>query len=288
MRNSTTKIISALACTLLVGTACDVPNAEEQAAVRVHVTGVDGQEVHPEQIDFVRYRLVNQNPQADTSDQQPATEAFCIDADCREWVLGAGEAGLFEIEASYCGRLQTTTVPVDSAEDSETIAAEEVTFAFNPALCQGTTDTNPLPKQGNEDPQGAELDTDETICDMRAHPSAYVYIARRFGDFLKVEPVDELQWRYVDDGEMTVETGDCRHPSEDGCGAWSVGWEQPGRIEVFTEWCGTEVSKTIFVPMTDDGCHVETQYVTLLVETTGCLSADTGEEPLPDDLIMMP
>ncbi len=283
MRITPTQIITTLACSLLIGTACDTPNADEQAPLHVHVSGVDDQQVEPEQLDFIRYRLINQTSQ-DADDQLSATEpsdAFCIDAECLEWVIDTDEPGLVAIEASYCGHLQTKTVAVNSATGSDTIAAKDITISFDPARCQDAGNELATSPQDDTDLQADGLDT---VCDLSARPSAYVYTARRYGDFLKLEPVDDVWMQYIADGEVVTDSGRCVDQTEDGCVAWSVGWEQPGRIEVFTEWCDTEVRKTVFVPETDDGCHVETQYITLLLETTGCLSADTSEEPLPEEL----
>ncbi len=292
MRSVSIPLLSALGCTLFfIASACDVPSAEGRAGVRVHVTAVDGQHVEPEQIEFVRFRQLSQDPEADFGDLSGAatSDAMCLDADCQQWLVRPGEAGVFDIEASYCGRLKTSLVRIEPALDGS-IEHQDVTFAFNPALCSGRDTRVASQKtraQDTDNPHPGELAADEH-CDQSVHPSVYVYTAQQFGDYLQHEPVERLWLRYIEDGEYVVEPGYCMRPTLNGCAAWAAGWEQPGRIEVMTEWCATEVRKPVFVPMTDDGCHVETQYTTLLLESTGCLAVDSDTQQSGDDFDMFP
>lgn len=60
------------------------------------------------------------------------------------------------------------------------------------------------------------------------------------------------------------------------CKSWVAGWEISGEITVHAElyreledsacWYEDQDEQTVFVPMTADGCHVETQSLTLVLD----------------------
>ena len=67
-----------------------------------------------------------------------------------------------------------------------------------------------------------------------------------------------------------------------GCRAWIAGFDTEGEFTVGTTYCGVEVQQTIVVEKELLACHVQTEYVVLDVETTGCLQTPTEEPADPD------
>ena len=115
------------------------------------------------------------------------------------------------------------------------------------------------------------------MCDYAARPSVHVVPVRRFDYYNQVDDVDSL-W-FVHAGK----THEARCLDSEGTcsGTWIAGYELEGRIEVSTEYCDKVVSKSVEVGRTEDGCHVETEFMLLEVDTTGCLTGQTPPTPPP-------
>lgn len=113
-----------------------------------------------------------------------------------------------------------------------------------------------------------------TSCDRMSRPSVYVVPSFRQGDAFRVVDVEAV-W-YEHEGR----TSEARCVQGDaGCMAWLAGNELEGEIVVSTEHCDTVVSKAVSVGMTEDDCHVETEYLMLDLSTLGCLT----DRPKPDE-----
>jgi hypothetical protein len=54
-----------------------------------------------------------------------------------------------------------------------------------------------------------------------------------------------------------------------------------GVFTVWTEYCGVEVEETVTVELDEVSCHAQTQFVTLDVETRGCLATPQDDPPPP-------
>jgi hypothetical protein len=117
-----------------------------------------------------------------------------------------------------------------------------------------------------------------TTCDLMARPSVVLSVAKRYDDYFQTVDVGAVWYEW--DGR-TFEAA-CIPDGDGGCTAWIAGWERPGRIQVSTEYCDAVVDTEVRVPLTEDGCHVQTQYVILPVAELGCLATEPADAPDPD------
>ncbi len=108
----------------------------------------------------------------------------------------------------------------------------------------------------------------EQPCDLVARASIYFAPVRVYDDFWEAVEVDAV-W-YEHEGQTYEAT--CLPEPDGDCLAWAAGWEQQGEITVWTEYCDEIVETTETVPIDEDGCHVQTQYVLQPVSTRGCLA----------------
>jgi hypothetical protein len=90
--------------------------------------------------------------------------------------------------------------------------------------------------------------------------------------------------------QMWFEHGDTRQhgfcadqPDENGkCTRWVTGWELDGRFTAYTETCDVITKLEYSVAKTMDGCHVETVYVPVFMDTRGCIQAPQPSfDPVP-------
>jgi hypothetical protein len=119
---------------------------------------------------------------------------------------------------------------------------------------------------------------DGTRCDLMARPSVYLSVSKQYDDYFQTVDVDAVWYEW--EGRTLEAT--CVPDGNDGCTAWIAGWERAGRMRVSTEYCDTVVDVAVDVPMTDDGCHVQTQYVILPVQELGCLATEPRDPPEPE------
>jgi hypothetical protein len=73
----------------------------------------------------------------------------------------------------------------------------------------------------------------------------------------------------------------CLPGPNNSCVSYMAGLELSGRMLIGTDYCDQTFTEAVSVGMTEDGCHVETEHVNLMVNTMGC-EADAPEGP--DDL----
>jgi hypothetical protein len=118
------------------------------------------------------------------------------------------------------------------------------------------------------------------LCDLMAHPSAMVWTLQQFDDYQASVDVESL-WYTHEDQRYQARCFDPHADGSAGCSIWIAGMEQAGNLNLFTEWCGQEQSKEIRVGMTDDGCHVETEYVSMLLSRIGCITGEPDPEKPP-------
>lgn len=255
--------------------SCDIVCTEgAKPSVVVKFLAQDGDSLRPVRADYLKYGVLagevpdGEDPENTVVNVPEMQDAKCLNSTCTEWAAGFEQDGTFRIEGSFCGETYTSVATVDFDEDGCHVDTEYVNIVVDPRDCTDPPDDLKTPEAGPE-------------CDLMARPSVFVYVARQYDDYLAPAPVKELRWTH--EGPATGPRAKLGGPgyclegnAEDGCSTWTAGWEVAGNISVSTEWCDTIVSETVTVPMTEDGCHVETQFVTLLVSTKGCIA---GEEP---------
>lgn len=237
-------------------TATDAP----RASVVVSFATQDGKAVAA---DEVRYSVVDK--QDDGSFQIPTytQPGTCLDDDCTRWAVGVEEDGHFRIEAEACGETQHASIEVGLDEAGCHVDTERVEIEVDGVACAKDEDF-PL--------------KDPAHCDKMARPSAHIWVVQRYDDYYATVPVDKVYWTTKDGGKQDAR---CLTDLADGsCYAWVAGYEIPGKMEISTEWCDVEVKRQIDVGMTEDGCHVQTEYMMLEVETRGCLAG--VPQPIPD------
>ncbi len=89
--------------------------------------------------------------------------------------------------------------------------------------------------------------------------------------------------------QMWYEHGDSRYAARCAgeldtngkCSRWITGWELDGRFKVHTETCDVISTVEYSVQKTMDGCHVETVYVPVFMDTRGCIQAPQPPRPEP-------
>ncbi len=121
----------------------------------------------------------------------------------------------------------------------------------------------------------------DPICTIDLRASAIVMPVVDGGDVWMPYPTEQ----------MWFEQGGTRHKAycageldQNGkCTRWITGWELDGQFTAFTETCD-EITKVQFeVGKTIDGCHVETVYVPVFMDTHGCIQSPQppSAEPIP-------
>ena len=126
----------------------------------------------------------------------------------------------------------------------------------------------------------APMDDGSGRCDMMAHPSVHLMVVKQFDDYFQAVDVDAVWYEW--EGKTYEAT--CVPDGNDGCRAWLAGWEKEGEVTVSTEYCDVVVDEMVDVPITADGCHVDTQYSFLVVNTRGCMADTVPDKPKPKPL----
>jgi hypothetical protein len=189
----------------------------------------------------------------------------CLDEGCTRWALGHEQAGTFDVRVEACGETFGQEVEVGKTADGCHVETQQITVLVENAACA-------------EAPVTVAAAPVATPCDLVAAPSAIVTVAQDGGDVLIPVPAAEV-WFSTDRRRQPAY---CIDPTADGggCSTWVAGWELDGPMTVGTEWCEREVEKSFRVEKTEDGCHVQTRFVSLLVDGTGCLQAKP-QPPVP-------
>jgi hypothetical protein len=183
--------------------------------------------------------------------QTAPIQGTCLDEECSMWSVGTEQAGTFHVVANVCGTASELDVRVPMTADGCHVETQYRLMEVDASRCSKPF-TAVLPETG-------------PTCDKMARPSAIVFPVKDLGDVWAPVKVESL-W-YEHDGtrhDASCLDGDCS------LGAWVVGWEQPGRFRVQTRVCDAPFETSFSVPMGADGCHVDTQYVPLMVDEVGC------------------
>jgi len=148
----------------------------------------------------------------------------------------------------------------------------------------GPTTPEPLDASAANDLVAPQLDEPRRVpaqlppgsCDRMARPSVHALVVRQYTDYFLPVDVDAVWFEH--DGN-TFEARCIEGPN--GCEAWIAGYDLVGPITVSTEHCDEVVSETVVVESTEDGCHAQTQFMMLEVDTRGCLTATNPPQPPP-------
>ena len=250
------------------GEACEAEHSDH-ASVLVSISTKDGTPVPAEKVSFT----VAGDDMSSAGATKGERIGECADEACTKWALGVEEIGTFSIEAQVCSQVYSERVEVDLDPKGCFVETERIDITVPSDQCldiKGEEPTAPERPGGDDGMVGTG-----SHCDMVAHPAVFVSVVQRYDDYYATVPVDMVHWTYQG------ETYDARclgTPGSDDCYAWVAGYETPGEFEVSTEYCDVEVSDIVHVGITDDGCHVKTEYLMLEVNTRGCMA---GTEPPP-------
>ncbi len=183
--------------------------------------------------------------------ESTAIAGSCLNENCSVWSVGLEQPGSFTVHADVCGETSTMDVTVPMTPDECHVDTQYLLMEVDSSAC-------PLPFD-------AQLPDYGPTCDRMARPSAFLFVAQDFGDV----------WAPIEPDAVWYENGDTREKAwclEGDCslGVHVAGWELDGRFKAHADVCGKTFTTTYTVPKTDDGCHVETQYIPLMVDKDAC------------------
>jgi hypothetical protein len=194
-------------------------------------------------------------------------EAVCANESCTLASFGFGEPGTYLVGAFACGDAQITGVEV-----GETADGCHVDTAYVP-LVLDAPNTDCLQATGIDDPEQAQL-TSAPSSWILAHeecplepdnPAVVVTTGVLDGDLLWPMRPERVTSEWVGVGqEVPMQCIDAS------CTTFVTGWGATGTFELSADLCGEQVTKTVEVSPTQDGCNVETQWVGLNVEAGRC------------------
>jgi len=249
------------------GEACETEHSDH-ASVLVSLATKDGTPVPADKVTF----SVATEDMSNAGATKGQRVGECADEACTKWALGTEEVGTFALQAEVCGQVYNQTVDVDLEPGGCYVETERVEITVPDSQCRDIKGEEPPADQPAKD-EG--MVGTGTKCDMAAYPAVFVSVVQRYDDYFATVPVEMVQWTY--EGQ-TYDARCLGTPGSDDCYAWVAGYETPGEIEVKTEYCDVEVSDIVHVGVTEDGCHVQTEYLMLEVNTRGCMA---GSEPPP-------
>ena len=252
------------------GTEC---TEEARASVTISVVDEEGEALRGASVTF-------------SVDGGDVRSAECVDGSepeyCARFVAGWEEAGEFVIWVEKDGYLSRTyELTVEMTDDGCHVQSRDLTAAL-------------------------EVDPDYGVCTADAAASVIVNVVDEEGEPLEGATVlwsvdgGETQEALCaessgDDETSEAEDGDDDGGDADPCSTYITTWEVEGTFEISAELEGyVSASTTVDVGLTEDGCHVDTETVDLvLVEDDACASADPApsfvltvvdehDETLPD------
>lgn len=191
---------------------------------------------------------------------------LCLNEECSSFAAGREQEGTFVVGAEVCGKAVTAEVEVGKTEDGCHVETESVVLTPDLDACKTPLEFTAPPAP--------------TSCTLEARPSAFVFPVTDGGDVWIPHPTEQLWFEHGD----TRHEAYCAEEAENGkCAWWITGYELDGRIKAFTESCGAEQSVSFSVDKTEDGCHVQTRYVPVFVDTSRCISIapPSGSPPPP-------
>lgn len=200
----------------------------------------------------------------DPAVQPPVAElqnAECMDDECTAWIAGWETEGEIEIRATMCGHefIERIEVPMD--EYGCHVETQEVNFNLGATDC--APDDVAVPPTG-------ELGTH---CTPAPHYSVIVNTVTAIdGAYVPAQP-SSVYGFYRPDGTAGNEaiSGLCL---DEKCTKHAVGIEQAGPFDIKVEACGAEFTDTVTVGKTEDGCHVDTEVITIFVDPDKCVAPD--------------
>lgn len=242
---------------------CDSFQKRPSIIVQVATT-IDGGFV-PLPADAVHGTLWNEEGTA----KQEVISGMCMDPICSKFAVGIEQTGEFDVQVDVCGTSHTEKISVGMQEDGCHVDTVQKTIVIDPDSCAT-----------HEEPPTLVAQPVPKLCDLMAHPSAIVWTLQQFDDYQASIDVDAL-WYTHEDQRHKARCFDANAEGT-GCSIWVAGLEQAGPMTLATEYCGKEQSKEIRVDMTEDGCHVETEYVSMLLSSTGCLTGEPEPRRPPE------
>jgi hypothetical protein len=190
----------------------------------------------------------------------------CLNEECSQFAAGLEQQGRFEVGAVVCGELVATTVEVGETEDGCHVATKSVTLTASLDRC----DEEPKPIYPPTDP----------ACTLESRPSAIVMPVIDGGDVWLPYPTEQLWFEHGDTTRRAYCPGGLDQNGK--CSRWITGWEVDGSFSAYTETCDVVTKVDYRVSKTMDGCHVETVYVPVFMDTRGCIqSPQPSWDPIP-------
>lgn len=190
---------------------------------------------------------------------------ICLNSECSQFAAGREQVGHFELFAEVCGAVFSTEVEVGETEDGCHVDTESVVIQASVQSCEGGVELEPIPAH--------------PTCTLEARPSAFIFPVIDGGDVWLPHPTEQLWFEHGD----TRHRAFCAQEAENGkCTWWIAGYELAGRFRATTETCGEQSSIEFAVEKTADGCHVQTEYLPVFVDTSGCITLappPPGEPP---------
>ena len=211
--------------------------------------------------------------------QQVSQKAECGDEECNDWLLGNGQGGTFEIHAKVCGAQVDKTVTVELNDEGCEVDTQIIQVPVDTAACTDirAPETNPVPPD-------LDLKSGKT-CTLEARPSVLVTVVNRVEDMMIPVHPDRVFYNWDGDTSGRTSSGICLNET---CSQFAAGWEQAGVFTVGAEVCGKTSRTQVTVGKTHDDCHVETEFVLLEADVSGCNKPTDPAYEVPADLNCMP
>lgn len=203
----------------------------------------------------------------ETTAEAVPMSGLCLDPECMSYGVGVEQTGFFELQVHACGTVFSHPVEVGMSASGCHVETAQVAVEIDPAQCATAGKVQVI--DGPPAP---------SVCELDLHPSALVFTGKIHDDYVVPVPVQHVWYAQ---GERRVEAH-CIDESTDGrCARWVAGYEVAGAMSITSDYCEVEFGEDIRVEMTDDGCHVKTEYVFLEPPTIGCFDSEPTPEPPP-------
>jgi hypothetical protein len=117
---------------------------------------------------------------------------------------------------------------------------------------------------------------DVETCETDPQPSAVVRFHTQSGSAWVPVRADSVRFQVHPTGgdpqtdlatPPATEDGSCL---DDGCTKWTVGKDQPGRVQIWADVCGRSYSAEVNVEMDELACHTATEYLDIEVDDRTC------------------
>lgn len=246
-------------------------------APSVRVTVVDAETGSLRPVERVGYSMVPFSeqefdlpaaPTAARARHRPAEgSGWCASDLCDVWHVGQEAVGRFTVWAEGCDS-RTETVSVDVARAACHVETQDVLLTLD---CEAPAPVSRSTLVDEPRPPGP-------TCTLEARPSLVVEpVDAITGDPMAATAAGYSRRPFLEEG-MSARGDDAPRPTtasvgcESGvCDEFRLGSELAGRFEVWVEACGERSEPVeVEVPMTEDGCHVQTQTVQIELECSGC------------------